>query len=148
MSEGQGIRVTAVVVGFLADVIGTIALGAVVGVVLVAQGTPPHRIAERMWEPTGLALGLVLGMMGTAFGGFIAGSMAGRSAVFHGGLVGALGVVLSLLFASHYPMWYNAACLGGGVPVAMFGGWLAASPPRDAYARERYRGYGGRDAGW
>jgi hypothetical protein len=148
MSQAQGISLKAVLVGFLADTVGSFALGVVIGIVLVVQGTPPHAVAERMLEPTGLVLCLVLGSVGTVFGGFIAGRVAGHSEVFHGGLVSVLGLLFGLPFMSHYPQWYNAVCLGGVVPIAMLGGWLAVSPRKNVYERERRRDYEERSAGW
>jgi hypothetical protein len=148
MSKAQGISVGAVVVGFLADIIGTFAGGVVIGIALVAQGIPPHAVTEQMREPMGLALSLVLGLGSTVFGGFIAGRVAGHSEVFHGGLVGALGLLVGVLFVSQYPLWFNAVCFGGAVPCAMLGGWLAASPRKNVSQRERHRDYEERGADW
>jgi hypothetical protein len=146
MSQSQGISLKAVLVGVVADIAASIAGGVVIGVLLVAQGTPPHAVGALMLEPMGMALGLVLGFGSTVFGGFAAGRAAGHSEVFHGGLVGVIGLLVGLLFTSHYPLWYNVVCFGGMVPCAMLGGWLAAPPRKSGY--ERGRDYEDRDADW
>ena len=148
MSESQGISVKAVLVGILADVIVSFMVGVAIGVALVAQGTPPHAVGERMLEPMGLVLSLVVGLTTTVFGGFVAGRVAGHSEVFHGGLLGALGILLGALFMGSYPLWFNAAVIGSTIPCAMFGGWLAVSPRKNVYEREGLRDYVDRGARW
>jgi hypothetical protein len=120
-----------------------------IGVFLVAQGTPPHAVTERIMEPTGLVLCLVVGFGSTVFGGFIAGRIAGHSEVTHGALVGALGILFGLLFMSQYPLWFNAVSFATTVPYGMLGGWLAVSPRKNVHERAGgFRDYEERGADW
>jgi hypothetical protein len=130
MSDERGISTKAVFLGVVTDVgvslVGGTALGVVLGIALLAQGVAPDELDERMQEPDVLVPGLLFGLAATAFVGFVAGRVAGRSEVLHGGLVGVVGIPLGLVFAAGYPLWFNLAGFAGVIPCALLGGGLAA----------------------
>jgi hypothetical protein len=148
MWNERGISPKAVLFGFLADIgsslVGSCIIGGVIGVILVARGASPDEVNAQSQEPIVLVLSLALGLACTVLGGYVAGRVAGRSEVLHGGLVGALGAVLGLAFVGLYPLWFNVAALVSVIPFAMLGGSLAAvrrgsapqaaDEPRDEHA--------------
>lgn len=136
MSDEQKVNRKAVLFGVLTDICSTFIAGVAIGVgasvVLVAQGASPEEIDEQMKEPNFLILSLVVGLICTALGGFVAGYAAGRYQVLHGCLVGASGAVIGLAFAAGHPLWFNVAAFASVIPCGALGGGLAAVVRRPA----------------
>ncbi|HAS53039.1 MAG: hypothetical protein A2X56_12055 [Nitrospirae bacterium GWC2_57_13] len=125
----KDISVKAVVLGFLADVGAT----AIVVVVLVVAAffMYPEAYAneeqiEALFSTTGvLVFGLVIGLLCTMLGGFVAGSIAKKAHYLNSGLVGGLGVLLGVAFVGQSPLWYDVVTFITIIPAAMLGGHLA-----------------------
>ena len=130
MSEKREVSLKAVFLGLVVDIVGTVVvglvLGALLGMYLISQGVAPDELSAQLEDPGYIVPGLVVGLSVTVLGGFIAGRVAGRSEVLHGGLVGMLGVVLGFPLMVFYPEWYDAVSLITIIPCGMLGGRLAA----------------------
>jgi hypothetical protein len=99
------------------------------GGVLAARGVPEDELDARLQGPIYLVSSLIFGLGLTVLGGLVAGRVAQKSEVMHGGLVGGVCLILSLLlwpFLSRLPSWYYAASLLGVVPFGMLGGRLVS----------------------
>jgi len=72
-----------------------------------------------------LTIGMVIGLLTTVFGGYLAARIAKREAYLNSGLLGAVGIVIGLAFASGFPVWFNAVAFLLTVPAALLGGHLA-----------------------
>jgi len=130
MTENKKISIKAVVLGCLTDLTGSLALGIVYAVILgigvAVKGLPPKEFAALLQGPLVLGSGLIIGLGFTFLGGFVAGLVAQRSEVLHGGIVGAVGLVFTLvLLDSSYPLWFNILGAAGVVPAGLAGGDLA-----------------------
>ena len=117
----KGIKLKAVLFGALTDVGGSLALGSIFGVVfgiaLAAQGVPPSEIELRQQSLAFLIPSLVIGFGATVVGGYVAGHVARKSEILHGGIVGAVGIPFGILFATSLPLWYNVISIVGVVPL-------------------------------
>jgi hypothetical protein len=72
---------------------------------------------------------LVLGLIATVVGGYVAGSRAGFRETLHGAGVGALGLILGVAFLVYVPAafsrWFVVASFLLNVPPGAVGGYLA-----------------------
>lgn len=77
MSTQRGISLKAVLFGFLVDLICSLGVGVAIGVVLggmlLAQGATPDELNAQMQEPVVLVPSLAVGLACTVLGGFVAG---------------------------------------------------------------------------
>jgi hypothetical protein len=102
----RGLNGRAIIIGWLVDTLGSIALGAVI---------------------SGITMGLVLGVLMVTLGAYVAARIAGRSELVHAFAVGALaevtGILLLLAFGDlGVPRWYIVCSLLLMLPFAMLGG--------------------------
>jgi hypothetical protein len=126
MSPGQGIKIVPIIVGVLVQVVGTVATALILVISLSAGGFEDYEIIPRMHSFSGLMLSVIASLGFAAAGGYIAGQMAGQSPVFHGGIVAAIGLVLTVLCGEEgLPLWYAILSLGGMIPAGMVGGYEA-----------------------
>ena len=129
MTENKRIRIKAVVLGCLTDLSGSLAVGLVYGVVLgismAVKGIPQEEIGTRLQGLIVLIPSFFIGFGFTLLGGFVAGRIAKHSESLHGGIVGAIGILLGFLFYGSFPLWYNIISFAGVVPAGMAGGYLA-----------------------
>jgi hypothetical protein len=133
----------AVVLGFLADIGGTMVFGFVLAIVggvgLAASGVDP-RSAEAIVERSAgfLLLGLAGGLVCTALGGYVAARFANHSEyanAFAVGLVSLVfGEVMMLVQPQDYPLWLRLLGDVLVIPAALVGGHLRALQKRAAAA--------------
>lgn len=131
----------AVVLGFLADIGGTMVFGFVLAIVggvgLAASGVDP-RSAEAIVERSAgfLLLGLAGGLVCTALGGYVAARFANHSEyanAFAVGLVSLVfGEVMMLVQPQDYPLWLRLLGDVLVIPAALVGGHLRALQKRAA----------------
>ena len=131
----SGIRVKAVVIGFLIDFGGGLIAGSVFfvvyGVLLVAQGVPQADIQARiMADKSHFVVTMIMGFAFTAAGSYIAARIARTREIMHGGIVGLVGVAIGFVFVwtsdtSRWPSWYIPVSFGLTLPVALLSGYLA-----------------------
>lgn len=119
------ISLKAVIVGAVADNVGTLLIMSFLAAALVSNGLSPEEAMERLRSTSGLLLGFILGMGFTVLGGYIAGWMAKRSEVLHGACVAMVGMVLALALHDDVPKWYDIAGILAMIPAGMTGGRLA-----------------------
>jgi hypothetical protein len=126
MTEKKGIRFIAVLLGALTDngcsLVCGLGYGIMFGIVLGVMGIP---IDEGTRSPLFLIPSLFLGFGGTVLGGYVAGRVARQSEILHGGIVGALGILMGLLFKAALPLWFNVVSFVGVLPFGMAGGYIA-----------------------
>jgi hypothetical protein len=120
----------AILVGAVVDTGTTLVVSVVAGFALAGLAGAEGAAFE---SPAILLLLMALGMGATLLGGFVAGRIAGASHALHGGIVGAIGLVVShLLGYDGVPLW--AVILGdvlvipAGVLGALLAKWGAVTP--------------------
>lgn len=116
----------AILLGFLADTIGTLTVATLIIFAMAAAGIPADTITTRMRGLSGLMLMLIVGLGFTFIGGYVAGRTARQAEILHGAFVAGIGMVLSLFFReTGLPLWYEAVSLAAMVPIGMAGGYIA-----------------------
>jgi hypothetical protein len=58
-------------------------------------------------------------------GGYIAARVARKEIYLNSGIIGILGIVLGVMLAARYPIWFNVSGFLTVVPAALAGGHLA-----------------------
>jgi hypothetical protein len=120
------IKLKAIVVGALVDNVGTMFIMMLLMTALVTRGLSQDEVVARLKSPSGLLLNLIIGLGCTCLGGYVAGRIARRSEVLHGGLVAGAGMVLALLLReSGLPGWYDVIGFTAMLPAGMLGGHMA-----------------------
>jgi hypothetical protein len=112
----------ALAVGLAADIGGSAAFGALVGLLL--KGASSGRGGPGALKVHFVAT-LAGGLFCTALGGFLAGRIARQRPIFHGTLVGAFSLALGLVVRGSEPAWFDLASSILVVPAGALGGWLA-----------------------
>jgi putative membrane protein (TIGR04086 family) len=119
-----------IVVGILADSLGSIAVGALylIGVLLIARGAPESNAA--LATPHWIIFEIV-GLFFTGAGGFVAARMARTRHIQHGAAVGVGALLLGVLVewvipADPAPVWYAAVSMVSVIPAGALGGYAAA----------------------
>ena len=126
MPERQGIKIVPLIVGALTEAVGSVATGMMLVVSLAASGIPDYEILIRMHSMSGLLLTMIAHLGFAGLGGYFAGEMAGRYPILHGGIVGAVGLLMAgLCREGNLPLWYDLLSLGGMIPAGMAGGAMA-----------------------
>lgn len=133
MSLRSGINPIAVIVGVMTEMIGSVATGMVLIIVMSASGIPDNELLPRIHSLSGLMLRLI-GILGFTFiGGYFAAQTAGQSHILHAGVVAVMGLILSFLcWEPDLPLWYGFLHVGGMVPAGLLGGYIAKNPPMPA----------------
>ena len=131
----MGLKLWAVAVGIAVDIIGSIIIG-IVGFIATADGEPitaPLDMEQR-FGTFGLGLMLVVGLVQTGIGGFVAARLAKTNYIRHGLAVGIFGLAFGLLSEmggepSGMPDWYAPISYAAVLPVSALGGYLASGVP-------------------
>jgi hypothetical protein len=132
------IKLKAVIVGAVADNVGTMAVMLFLMTALASQGLSQEEVVSRMRSPSGMLLNLIIGLGCTFLGGYVAGRIALRSEVLHGALVAGAGMVLALLWReSGLPPWYDIIGFAGMLPAGMLGGHTARQRQRSGNGENR-----------
>jgi hypothetical protein len=131
----------AIVLGFLADIGGTIIFGIVLSIVagagLAAGGAAPGEIDAMVNRSAGYQLiGLAGGLACTALGGYVAARFANYSEYANAFAVGlaslVFGEVMMLVSPEDYPLWVRLAGDALVIPAALAGGHLRMLRKRGA----------------
>jgi hypothetical protein len=126
MLQIRRLRFKAILLGVLADTIGTLTVATALFLTMAAAGIPESEIIVRMRGFSGLMLMLILGLSFTLVGGYIAGRTAGRIEILHGAIVAGIGLVLGLFFREPgLPLWYETVSFAAMIPIGMAGGYIA-----------------------
>ena len=132
LREIRKIRVAAVALGVMIDVVGSVATGILLVIFMVANGIPDSEIIPRLNSLSGLLLKLLSVLGFTVVGGFFAGYLARQVYLLHGALVGTVGLFLSFLCLNGYVSpWYLAVHYLGMVPAGVAGGYFAMQEFKD-----------------
>jgi len=70
---------------------------------------------------------VILGTLATIVGGYVAARIAKKEPYLNAGVIGVLGIVLGVLLAKNYPLWFNVLGFVLVLPAALLGGHLARS---------------------
>jgi hypothetical protein len=131
----SGLKIKAIAAGVLSDIITTFILGTILmSVILISEyGTeiPDEAIDNFFRVNRNLYLLLLLGTTCTVFGGFIGAKIAGSLEIRHGGWVGTISLLLSVvseLFSDQkqiYPRWFIYCSVAAAIPAGVLGGYLS-----------------------
>jgi len=136
-----GVKLRPVIAGVIVDYVATYVLGMVYLIVFYQKefskgGRTFEEAVEKALDqmlssPEGLlALGII-GAVGTALGGYVAGRLAQAHEVKHGALVGLVSLILGVLQTSvtgqpiPLPYWYELLAYIIAVPAGALGGYFA-----------------------
>ncbi len=122
----------AVALGTAVSIGGSAVLGVVTSVVIgiTADESLPRERAVADAVSTFLLWTLLVGLVLTFVGGFVAGRLAPAQKILHGALVGLIALVVRLVLAGAAPAWFKAASCILVVPIGAFGGFAADRKPR------------------
>lgn len=128
----------AILLGFAADFFGSQIGHGIVAIpivtALVQSGVPEQQIEQRLLTlPTALFFFMIVGLIFTTIGGFVAAHIAGRDELPHAAATGILSLVTGLVVLSlmpQTPVWYNAISAVLVVPCAVLGGFIRSKQPR------------------
>jgi putative membrane protein (TIGR04086 family) len=135
----SGLRPRAILIGTLVDYLTSMSLGLVLIIVLSLKNS------VQFWEessnealealtatPEFMTWALLLGMLCTILGGYVAANKAGRRHAQHGAFVGLASLFIGLLFHLFpppevpSPEWYQMLGVVASIPSGAVGGWLAS----------------------
>lgn len=131
----SGLRIKAIALGVLADIGSTFILGILLmSVILISEyGTDmPDEAIDNFYKTNrNLYLLFLLGTACTVFGGFIGAKLAGSSEIRHGGWVGAVSLIISVLIemssdqSQSYPRLFSILSVAVVIPAGVLGGYLS-----------------------
>lgn len=85
-----------------------------------------ERVMRRLLEDGGYLLAnLVIGLVFTGLGGYVAARVARRELYLNAGLVGVVSLLLGVFFGGQGPFWFEVAGIVLIVPAALYGAYLA-----------------------
>jgi hypothetical protein len=120
------IRLKAVIAGALLDNATTLFLMTFLAAALVSTGISEDEVMARMKSPSGLLLGLIIGLGCTVGGGYLAGRIAKQAEVLQGAVVAVIGMLFALVFREGgVPAWFDLLGFAAMLPAGMAGGRLA-----------------------
>jgi len=131
------ISIKALTIGLTIDMFGGILAQAAFGFfyagLLLSQGVAQPDVSARILADNSFFVAtVIIGDGFLAAGAFVAAHIARARKVVHAGLVGGIGIVLSLVLAagsapdpSMYPAWFRPVLYGLAMPVALFAGYIA-----------------------
>lgn len=132
-----GVQIRPVIVGVVVDYVGTYAaMYAYVFVYLANKlaergDLSQEALADYMMSREGMMIGLAIGALGTALGGFVAAAKAGKFQIKHGAFVGLGSLIVSFIEevvrqeGSPMPEWFRALSILSIIPAGAVGGYLA-----------------------
>jgi hypothetical protein len=122
-----GLFSKAVVAGAVTDTVCTTFILSLLMVSLTAAGISESEILVRMKSPSGLLLGLIIGLGCTVLGGYVAGRIARRSEAALGASVAVVGMVFGAFFREgDLPLWHDIVGFAAMIPCGIAGGRFAA----------------------
>lgn len=126
----KGIIVAALLVLVL-DTIAGIGMMAFMGGSAFKEGMTEQQtndVIAALTLNTNLLLGsVILGTFATIVGGYVAARLAKKEPLLNAGVIGVLGIILGVLLAENYPLWFNVLGFVSVLPAALLGGHLARS---------------------
>jgi putative membrane protein (TIGR04086 family) len=120
----QQISTKAIILGVMVDNIGYLCFITILGIALGIMDITENEINAQIKTITNIILALGF----TFLGGYIAGRIAKHSEVLHGGIVGAVGIIIGfiIIVAMSSPIrWPEIVCFVGIIPIGMGGGCVS-----------------------
>ena len=127
-AKTRTINIKAIVWGAIFDNIGYLFFTTIIGIALGIMGISENEINTQIVSPLGSIINIILAFGFTFFGVYIAGRIAKYSEVLHGGIVGAIGLILGfiIMVAMYFPIhWPQIVSFVGIVPIGMVGGYFS-----------------------
>lgn len=126
----KGIVLAALVVLVL-DTIAGIVMTVFMGGGFLREGMTEQQTTDAIAAltlSTNFLLGsMILGTLATIVGGYVVARIAKREPYLNAGVIGVLGIVLGVILAKNYPLWFNVLGFVLVLPAALLGGHLAKS---------------------
>jgi len=125
------LRLKAILIGCLVDWLGTLAFSLAsaisLGIMAASRGLTPQEIQLALTEwansTPGMALSALYGFGFTFLGGYVAARIPKADHLLNSALVGAIGILLGLLFISETPTAILLLSLLLSIPVSTLGGF-------------------------
>lgn len=129
-----GLKPGAIIAGVIADVACTFISGIVLTMILFSSiygSDIPDDAAETLFKVQNVQyLFLALGISCTVFGGYIGARLAGTHNIRHGGWVGAVSLVISVVMELNsesqmpWPQWFIYTSMAATIPAGVLGGYI------------------------
>lgn len=132
LSSNIGLYSKAIAAGAVIDTLCTMFILSLLMVSLTATGIPESEILDRLKSPSGLLLGLIIGLGCTVLGGYVAGRIARRSEAALGASVAVVGMIFGAFFREGgLPLWHDIVGFAAMIPCGIAGGFFAAMYNRE-----------------
>jgi hypothetical protein len=133
------VSVAAILAGVTVGFGGAFAVSVGLGIALLAKGMSQQEITAYVEQFRIGIPRLIIDIAAPLLGGFIAGRVAKRFEVLHGGIIGVIGCLIGvfLFYDATFPLWYNVAFFAGqssgllGGCLAKLGGYALPAPIGD-----------------
>jgi len=139
------VSIKGIAIGIFCDLFLSLILGIGLTIAFVDSSLinqPPERLESALLKLSNsylyLITCLVLGIMVTVFGGYIAARIAKQAQYINSGLVGLAGIIIGIFMADGLPLWYSIISSLSIIPAALLGGYFARvshSPQLTAFGR-------------
>lgn len=113
------INIKAIIAGIAVCAVGSTLSAIAVAIII------PGEIEDLFSSNTFLIPALLMGIFLTITGGYITSRIAKANEYLNSGLLGIVGVLISLLSISDLPVWVNIVEIGSSIPCALLGAYLA-----------------------
>lgn len=134
MSEGEHKRerkfhFIGVLIGLCIDNLGTLLTSGLMGSLFFADSKLSDSELQKLYNNVGLMLLLlVIGLLWTLLGSYMAARIARRAELFNAAIIGVIGAGIgfdSMLTDHSVPLWYDLLGFIAIVPVSLLGGYMA-----------------------
>lgn len=131
----SGLKAWPIIAGALADIVSTYILGSILLMFLLYRqyGTniPQDALTNITVVDNHLLLFSILGFLCTVIGGFIGSRIARSEELRHGGWIGVVSLIISMLMEMNsdtgdkYPQWVTILSIAVVIPAGVLGGYIA-----------------------
>ena len=131
----SGLKAWPIFAGALADIVSTYILGSILLMFLLYRqyGTniPQEALTNVTVIDDNILLFSILGFLCTVIGGFIGSRIARSEEIRHGGWIGVVSLIISVLMemngntGGNYPKWATILSIAAVIPAGVLGGYIA-----------------------
>lgn len=131
----SGLKAWPIFAGVIADIVSTYILGTILLFILLfmkhGKDIPQEALNNVTIIDDNILWFSILGMICTVLGGFVGSRMAGAEEIRHGGWIGAVSLMFSVLMELNtdtgetYPEWLTIVSVAVVIPAGVLGGYIA-----------------------
>lgn len=132
----SGLKAWPIFAGVIADIVSTYILGTILLFILLfgqyGKDIPQEALTNVTIIDENILWFSILGTVCTVLGGFVGSRMAGTEEIRHGGWIGAVSLIFSVLMELNtdtgqtYPEWLTIVSVAVIIPAGVLGGYIAS----------------------